>query len=233
MVTTQVAPPAYSGLASEKTSTNASATGAVSTGTSNREISSDFETFLRMLTVQMQNQDPLNPVDSSDYAVQLATFSSVEQQVLTNDLLRALGDQMGGGALSQLAGWVGMEALARAPVAFDGSPIHLRPEHASDADAAKLVVRDSAGSVVSRETLPLGEDSVIWAGVDATGATYPSGTYSFEVESYQSGKVIESTAALAFSTVQEARISGEKILLRLSDGSEIESTLVTGMRAPD
>jgi len=52
--------------------------------TTRTEISSDFETFLRMLTVQMQNQDPLNPVDSSDYAVQLATFSSVEQQVQTN-----------------------------------------------------------------------------------------------------------------------------------------------------
>ena len=39
--------------------------------------SSDYETFLKMLTVQMQNQDPLNPVESSDFAAQLATFSSV------------------------------------------------------------------------------------------------------------------------------------------------------------
>jgi flagellar basal-body rod modification protein FlgD len=54
---------------------------------SGAKISSDFETFLKMLTVQMQNQDPLNPVDSSDYATQLATFSGVEQQVQTNDLL--------------------------------------------------------------------------------------------------------------------------------------------------
>ena len=52
---------------------------------SNSALSSDFETFLKMLTVQMENQDPLNPVDSADFAVQLATFSSVEQQVLTND----------------------------------------------------------------------------------------------------------------------------------------------------
>ena len=103
-----------------------------------------------MLTVQMKNQDPLNPVNSSDYAVQLATFSSVEQQVLTNDLLRALGDQMGGGNLGQLASWVGMQALARAPVAFDGSPIHLRPEYAADADTAALVVRNSSGTIITR-----------------------------------------------------------------------------------
>ena len=43
-------------------------------------INSDFETFLKMLTAQMENQDPLNPIESSDYAVQLATFSGVEQQ---------------------------------------------------------------------------------------------------------------------------------------------------------
>jgi flagellar basal-body rod modification protein FlgD len=55
-----------------------------------RAISSDFNTFLRMLTVQMQNQDPLDPIDSADFAVQLATFSGVEQQVRTNELLGQL-----------------------------------------------------------------------------------------------------------------------------------------------
>ena len=63
------------------------------TDSTRAEVSSDFETFLKMLTVQMQNQDPLNPVDSSDYAIQLATFSGVEQQVKTNDLLASLGQQ--------------------------------------------------------------------------------------------------------------------------------------------
>ena len=67
-------------------------------GSSAKAISSDFETFLKMLTVQMQNQDPLNPVDSSDYAVQLATFSGVEQQAQTNDLLKGLTALDGGEA---------------------------------------------------------------------------------------------------------------------------------------
>lgn len=50
-------------------------------------VSADFETFLKMLTAQIQNQDPMNPIVSSDYATQLATFSSVEQQVLANSYL--------------------------------------------------------------------------------------------------------------------------------------------------
>ena len=78
-------------------------------------ISADFETFLKMLTVQMQNQDPLNPIDSADYAVQLATFSGVEQQVQTNDLLKGLAASLGAAGLSEMAGWVGMEARTAAP----------------------------------------------------------------------------------------------------------------------
>ncbi len=153
MNTTQVAPPAYSGLAS-----SAATSKAAGAEPDKQKVSSDFETFLRMLTVQMQNQDPLNPVDSSDYAVQLATFSSVEQQVLTNDLLRSMSGQLAGGSLGQLAGWVGMEALARVPVAFNGDPVNLRPDYAEQADAAKLVVRDAAGEIVAREPLTLSQE---------------------------------------------------------------------------
>ncbi|MDJ0822736.1 MAG: flagellar hook capping FlgD N-terminal domain-containing protein, partial [Paracoccaceae bacterium] len=99
-------PPPLFGAGTAQTQTTQSNSGTT--------LSSDFETFLKMLTAQMQNQDPLNPVDSTDYATQLATFSSVEQQVLTNDLLRDLGASMGGNLMSELGNWVGMEALVRA-----------------------------------------------------------------------------------------------------------------------
>ena len=82
-------------------------------------IDSDFETFLRMLTVQLQNQDPLDPIDNSEYAVQLATFSGVEQQVKTNDLLETLGSQLGVMGMSELAGWVGKQARANMPASVD------------------------------------------------------------------------------------------------------------------
>ena len=113
---------------------------------SSTEISSDFETFLKMLTVQMQNQDPLNPVDSSDYAVQLATFSGVEQQVQTNDLLRSLMGQLGAAGMADFAGWVGMEARTNLPVTFAGSPVQLSVAPAASADAAALVVTDEGGT---------------------------------------------------------------------------------------
>jgi flagellar basal-body rod modification protein FlgD len=57
-------------------------------------LSSDFNAFLNMLTTQLKHQDPLNPVDSADYAMQLAAFSTVEQQVLLNQKMDVLQNNL-------------------------------------------------------------------------------------------------------------------------------------------
>ena len=119
-------------------------------------ISADFEMFLKMLTVQMQNQDPLNPVDSTDYATQLATFSGVEQAVMTNDLLKALSAQLTSGGLADMAAWVGKEARAATPAYFDGQPVTLAPNPAALADQAEIIVRNDLGVEVQRFSVPAG-----------------------------------------------------------------------------
>ena len=86
------------------TTQTASATTAAATVTeeSASVLSSDFETFLQILTTQARYQDPLEPIDSSEYAAQLAQFSMVEQQVQSNELLQALSAQMSASAIGQL-----------------------------------------------------------------------------------------------------------------------------------
>ncbi len=196
------------------------------------EISSDFETFLKMLTVQVENQDPLNPVDATDYATQLATFSGVEQQVLTNELLREVQNLLGGGSLQQMGGYVGMEGLVDAPVRFDGAPIAVRPEYAAGADSAALLVRDANGTLVQRFGLDVGEDAVYWAGLDETGNPLPTGTYSFQVESYEGGTLLNTQRVPAYSRIEEARQGPAGILLRMSDGTEVSPEDITGLREP-
>jgi len=215
-------PPAFASNSTVARSTEAAAAPA---------LNSDFNTFLRMLTAQMQNQDPLNPVDSTDFATQLATFSSVEQQVLTNDLLTQLGVQMGSSTMSQLANWVGMEARAPAPVQFDGAPVSIVPKVAAGADAAQLVVRDDTGTEVQRLPIALDNAPMEWAGVGEDGTALPSGTYRFDVESRSEGTLIESNPALTYNRITEARVDGQDIMLRLSGGTEILSGLVSGLRA--
>lgn len=201
------------------------------TNSGKQKLSSDFETFLKMLTVQVQNQDPLNPVDSTDYATQLATFSSVEQQVLTNDLLSDMGAKLGGGALREAAAWIGMEALVRAPIRFDGTPVTIRPDFAIGADSASLVVRDSSGAVIQRFDIGTDEESLLWGGTDETGAPLPNGIYKFEIESYSEGSLIETRTAAAYSLVTEVRGDDGDVVVRLSDGTEVPASFITGLRA--
>jgi flagellar basal-body rod modification protein FlgD len=198
-----------------------------------RALSTEFETFLRMLTVQMQNQDPLNPIESSDYAVQLATFSGVEQQVKTTDLLESLASQMGLMGISQLAGWVGMEARAAAPAYFDGNPVRIHTPTDPTADQAFLVVRDSEGAEVQRSELDRSQQVVEWAGVTPDGDPFPSGSYSFHVESRSNGEVIGATQAETYSVINEARSEGGEVVLVLRGGTEIAGSDVTALRAVD
>lgn len=193
-------------------------------------ISSDFETFLKMLTAQMENQDPLNPVESTDYATQLATFSGVEQQVQTNDLLKSLSGQMGVMGMAQLSGWVGMEGRAAVPVPFDGSPITLDPVARNVADRAFLVVRDTTGAEVQRAELGLGGGTMDWVGVGSDGSPLPYATYSFEVENHSQGAVIGSDPVAVYAEIQEARMENGQTVLIFEGGAKLAADEVTAIR---
>ena len=198
----------------------------------NRAISSDFETFLKMLTTQMENQDPLNPIESADFAVQLATFSGVEQQVQTNDLLRALTDGFAASGIGQLAGWVGMEARVKGPAYFQDAPIALSVSADPASDSAVLVVKDEYGAVVSREAFSANEERLLWAGVDDAGRPLPPGLYSFEVESLNQGEVTSIAPAAHYGLVREAQLSKDGIEIVLSGGIRVPSSEVTALRSP-
>jgi flagellar basal-body rod modification protein FlgD len=193
-------------------------------------IGSYFETFLRMLTTQLKNQDPLNPIESSDFAVQLATFSSVEQQVMTNDLLTSLSGQMGQMGMAQLANWVGMEARAPLPAQFDGFPVTLLPEPMAVADEARLIVRNTNGDVVQTQTIPVGEEPYLWLGRDASGQSLPSGLYSFEIESYLQGERQASVVPQTYARILEARIEAGKTILVMESGASVDADQVTALR---
>lgn len=194
------------------------------------QVNSDFEMFLKMLTAQMRYQDPLNPVDSTDYATQLATFSGVEQAVLTNDLLKSLGAQMSVNGLTDMAAWVGKEARVAAPAYFDGEPITLFPKNTVLADSAEIIVRDATGSEVQRIVIPPTAESAVWAGVGAEGAPMPAGLYSFELISKSNQQVIAQTPVEVYSKVTEVRLEGAQTLLILQGGASVPSGEVTAIR---
>ncbi len=194
-------------------------------------INSDFNTFLKMLTTQIKNQDPTNPMDSADFAVQLATFSGVEQQVKTNDMLNVLSSQFGVMGMSQLAAWVGQEARAPSPVYLGNSDVTLTYASSAGADRAVLSVRDAKGTVVGREDVSVGTGPFQWSGNDLQGKPLPNGKYTLSLESYQGERKLgEPTQVEAYSRIEEARSGPNGTVLVLQGGIEVAATVISALR---
>lgn len=195
-------------------------------------LNSDFETFLKMLTAQMKNQDPLNPVDSTEFASQLAAFSTVEQQVMTNDLLTGLGQQLGVLGIGQLQGWVGMTARAEMPVVFDGSPVSLTYSARPGADLAQMIVRDSSGGIVQQQDVPVAGGDFVWTGRDEDNTLVPAGTYSITVDSFKGEEILGSTPVQSQARIVEAQLSGGSTVLVMEGGQRVTAGNILGLRDP-
>jgi flagellar basal-body rod modification protein FlgD len=190
-------------------------------------ISSDFQTFLRMLTTQMQNQNPLEPIQASDFAAQLATFSGVEQQVRTNELLSELSSRMG---LSELASWVGKYALSPAPIYLDGETVQLVPPEVGVADRAELIISGLDGRETGRYPVDPFATELFFEAPHASDGGFPSGYYQFSMESFRAGASLGVHPVLGYARIDEARMDAGHVLLVLQGGHIIDSKAVIGLR---
>lgn len=203
------------------------------TATAQQKNDKNYETFLKMLTTQIKNQDPLNPMSADQLAVQLATFSGVEQQTKTNDLLTKMLSQNSIAGMGQMVGWVGKEARLAGPAYFDGAtPVTISPNPASLATKAVLVASDQTGREVSRTELPLGSTDYRWQGLDAQGKPLPKGVYNLSLESYQGDKLMGTSGVEYYGKVSEIRSTANGTSVMLPGGVEALTSLVTAIRDP-
>lgn len=218
--TTNIAPP----QATPNTSR-----GQASAEESASSLASDFDTFLTLLTAQLRNQDPLEPLDSTQFVEQLATFSSVEQQVETNRQLAELVDGLGGG-VGSLADWVGHKVEAAAAVRFDGGPVTLNANPDGSSVTAALIVTDPEGREVSRSAInPLGSQ-IIWDGTTTDGDEVDPGLYSFTIARVDGEGTLSTEIPQGFSKVAEARLINGEITLILEGGEQVLASNVTALR---
>jgi flagellar basal-body rod modification protein FlgD len=194
-------------------------------------LTADFNTFLTLLTTQMKNQDPLQPIESTEFVAQLAQFSAVEQQVQTNDRLAALMEALSNASASALADWLGSTVRAVAPVRFSGSPVAAYPTTPpTDADKATLLVQDANGRTVAEVPFRPGDESVTWNGKTTSGADAPHGTYAV-VARYATKDGATTTGDVeTYNRVVEARRVDGEAVLSLEGGARVKADLVTGVR---
>jgi flagellar basal-body rod modification protein FlgD len=184
---------------------------AATTNVATQQLAGNFNTFLKLLTTQLQNQDPTSPMDSNQFTQQLVEFSQVEQQINTNQNLQTLINQgqsaNGAYAMSYLGRSVtisnGQAALQKGAAAWDYTL-------GTTAQATTLTVSDSSGRVVytgAGETTS-GAHSFSWDGKDINGNQLPDGTYTLNVgATAQDGSTV-STAVTSTGVVSEVNLSG-------------------------
>lgn len=149
------------------------------------------ETFLQLLTTQLQNQDPLNPQSNEEFVAQLAQFSSLEQLVGLNDSVDSLymaTASMNNASMTQL---LGREVVAWSDqFHYDGEGnVTIEYEASSDAAAAELTITDESGDVVwsgPMGALEEGEGSYSWDGRDLSGNVVDEGVYTFSITAQDS-----------------------------------------------
>lgn len=194
------------------------------------EMASDFETFLMLLTAQMRNQDPLKPMESTEFVAQLASFSSVEQQVRTNDGLDRIFDLLSGGTADGLAAWIGKEVRAPGKVEFTGTPIDVEVTPVSDTDRSVLVVTNDFGQEVARRVVEPDAGIVVWDGTTDVGSEVPHGRYGFALEGYSGNTLTGTTPGLVYAPVREVRFQDGQPVLVVEDGAQVPLGEVTALR---
>jgi len=147
-------------------------------------LTSNFNTFLTMLTTQLKHQDPLSPMDSTQFTSQLVQYAGVEQQINTNSNLEKLLTFQQNTQTAQAVSYLGESvevAGNQLPVQnHSGTFSYTLPQAASSCD---IQIKDSAGTVVYKTSgdLTAGRHDLAWNGVDSSGKTLDDGLYTVNV----------------------------------------------------
>lgn len=153
--------------------------------TSRSTIAQNFDTFLSILTTQLRNQNPLDPLDTNQFTQQLVQFTGVEQQLKTNDFLQALLLNTQTTARSDAVSYIGKEVTATGKTAElkDGGAFWTY-NAASNVANANVTIKDARGSVVYTEagSLNAGSGSFLWDGRGSDGNMQPDGVYTIEIK---------------------------------------------------
>ena len=194
-------------------------------------LADNFDTFLTLLTTQLKNQDPLSPMDSNQFTQQLVAMSGVEQQLLTNDLLKKMADA-GGQGIADAVSLIGKQVSA---VSDDAGLANGKAEWTYKLDRAaadvKIEVLDAKGVIVHSEAVanaPAGETAFTWDGKDSTGKKLPDGTYTLKITAADSQGVKVSSTNYVRGVVTGVEQADGKTLITIG-GAKIDWTTVNSI----
>lgn len=177
--------------------------------------------FLRLLVTQLQNQDPVNPMDSSQFAAQLAQFNSVEQLINVNDSLKSMNESqqlIGTGLNNTLASSLPgktVRAASNQLMLESGGTTKVDYSLGTAASEVEITIKNASGVVVRTETLKnksAGDNEWTWNGKTTDGKSLPEGKYTISVAAKDGDNSVKATTYIN-GTVSRVKYSSEGVQL--------------------
>lgn len=204
------------------------------TQASSTGLAGDFSQFLQLLTVQLQNQDPLSPMETNEFTNQLVAFTGVEQQINANqklDNLVALGI---GSAFSAAQNYVGQDVnYISSEFSYEGASSELRYSLTDNAAISKISILDEAGEVVYNvdAAKSAGAHTFVWDGTLSAGGKAPPGTYQVRVDAIDANENPVEATTIVSGRVRGAETQNGQVFLLVGERAvAISSILNTSVR---
>jgi flagellar basal-body rod modification protein FlgD len=168
-------------MASAVTAANTATSSTSSSTSSNTTIANNFQTFLTLLTTQLQNQNPLDPLDTNQFTQQLVQFAGVEQQLRQNDQLATLIKLEKTAQSTQALAYVGNTvAVDGSKAPYDGTNSAAWTLKVPNDTTATVTITNAAGQTVFSGSYAVqkGSPTFTWDGKGNDGTQWPAGNYT-------------------------------------------------------
>jgi flagellar basal-body rod modification protein FlgD len=202
---------------------------------SGQSLAANFDNFLQLLTTQLQNQDPLAPMDANAFTSQLVEFASVEQAIQTNTRLADLGKLIQTSGTASAMGLLGQAVTAttdRIGLGQEGDA-DIRYRLAEPAAKVQISVLDSQGKVVRTAVggTAAGENLLRWNGMEVSGRRLPAGEYTVRVAAERADGTAVGVEQYIAGTVRGIEPKDGLINL-IIDGATVPMSAVRTIRQP-
>ncbi len=180
-------------------------------------VADSYDTFLSLLTTQLKNQDPTDPLDTNEFTQQLIQYTEVEQLLQSNKNLEALLQLSSASAQLSMINYVGKEITSKGDTVSLGASgsASWQLDAAANAEDVTYVVKDAGGNEVysASGSLNAGPGSFSWDGTTSSGARAPAGNYSLTVTARNSSEQAVKVDLSVKGLVDGVDMSGETPVL--------------------
>ncbi|MGB8274852.1 MAG: flagellar hook capping FlgD N-terminal domain-containing protein [Alphaproteobacteria bacterium] len=198
------------------------------------KLTANFDSFLKLLTTQLSNQDPLSPLDPTQFTTQLAQFSAVEQAINTNTKLAQLISDQQSGQVASSVSYLGKVIEAQGDTAtLDSGHAEWSYTLAADANTVNVQILNAQGQIVRTVAGPTqqGSHAVVWDGRDDAGNTLPDGSYRMVVTARDADSNPVGVTTNFTGRVTGVSLTGGQIMLDTL-GSTVALTNVISVHEP-